>query len=144
MKKIKYFIPSFIIMILIFYFSQQTGSESSGLSTSVLLWLQNHFHIFIPSLIIRKIAHMCEYALLVTSFFYAFYKGHFSKINLYSFICSFLYACFDEFHQLFIDGRAGQFNDVIIDSCGALIMLIILSIIFKKKENDNSSSLNTK
>ena len=29
MKKIKYFIPAIILMIIIFSFSQQTGEESS-------------------------------------------------------------------------------------------------------------------
>ena len=35
MKKIKYFIPSIFLMILIFMFSHQTGSESSGLSSQM-------------------------------------------------------------------------------------------------------------
>lgn len=33
----------------------------------------------------------------------------------------FLYACTDEFHQLFISGRSGQFKDVLIDTAGGLL-----------------------
>ena len=30
------------------------------------------------------------------------------------------YAASDEFHQLFVEGRAGRVSDVLIDSAGAL------------------------
>lgn len=47
MKKIKYFIPSILFMIIIFWFSHQTGTESSGLSTYIVNWLENHLHIIV-------------------------------------------------------------------------------------------------
>ena len=58
---------------------------------------------------------------------------HIEKSLVKSFIFTFLYACTDEFHQLFIAGRAGQFRDVCIDSTGALIMILIIYIINKRK-----------
>ena len=127
MKKIKYFIPSFILMIIIFMFSQQTGNESSGLSSQIVLWIQTYLDIPITELIVRKAAHMSEYAVLTLTFIYGFYKNQYplKKIIVYSLICAFLYACTDEFHQLFIGGRAGQFTDVLIDTCGALITIVI-------------------
>lgn len=30
-----------------------------------------------------------------------------------------LYACTDEYHQLFVPGRSGQLRDVMIDAVGA-------------------------
>lgn len=39
-----------------------------------------------------------------------------------------IYACTDEIHQLFVPGRSGQFRDVMIDSLGAFIGILILSI----------------
>ncbi|MBS6560802.1 MAG: VanZ family protein, partial [Clostridiales bacterium] len=36
------------------------------------------------------------------------------------------FAMTDEFHQLFISGRAGQITDVGIDALGSLIMAIIV------------------
>lgn len=127
MKKIRYFIPSFILMIIIFMFSQQKGNESSGLSSQIVLWIQTYLHIPITELIVRKAAHMSEYAVLTLTFIYGFYKNQYplKKIIVYSLICAFLYACTDEFHQLFIGGRAGQFTDVLIDTCGALIAIVI-------------------
>lgn len=134
MKKIKYFIPSIFLMILIFLFSNQNGQESSGLSTQIVLWMQNNLHITISEFIIRKVAHMSEYALLTLTFVYAFYHcGYSSKhIITFSLICTFLYACTDEAHQLMIPGRAGQITDVFIDTSGGFIALIFYSILSLK------------
>ncbi len=43
---------------------------------------------------------------------------------------AFLYACTDEFHQLFIDGRTSQFTDVLIDTFGAILGVALINIIF--------------
>ncbi|MEM7292431.1 MAG: VanZ family protein [Pseudomonadota bacterium] len=34
-----------------------------------------------------------------------------------------IYACFDEFHQLYIPGRTGRVSDILIDSMGSIIAL---------------------
>ena len=66
------------------------------------------------------------------------------KINLSCFlviiipiVVAFVYACSDEFHQLFIDGRSSEFTDVLIDTCGAILGVLIINLIFKiiKKKN---------
>ena len=47
------------------------------------------------------------------------------------------YAATDEFHQLFVAGRSGQIKDVLIDTIGACIGLLVLYFMFKiwqKKE----------
>ena len=135
MKKIKYFIPSILFMIIIFWFSHQTGTESSGLSTYIVNWLENHLHIIVPELIIRKMAHMGEYALLTFTFIYGFSKNKFilQKVLLFSLSATFLYACSDEFHQLFIVGRSGQLADVMIDTTGGIIAIGLFYFIKKKK-----------
>ena len=135
MKKIKYFIPSIFLMILIFMFSHQTGSESSGLSSQIVLWIQTYLHIPITEFIVRKAAHMSEYALLTLTLIYGFYKNHYpiQKIMIYSLIGTFLYACSDEMHQLFIGGRAGQFTDVLIDTCGGCLTIIFYGVLTKLK-----------
>ena len=39
------------------------------------------------------------------------------------------YAATDEFHQLFVPGRAGRVTDVLIDSAGAFLALLAIHII---------------
>ena len=135
MKKLKYFIPSILIMVIIFMFSSQTGEESSGLSSQIVYWIQNYLHIPISEFMIRKAAHMSEYAFLTLTYIYGFYKSGFKlkKILLYSILATFTYACSDEIHQLLISGRAGQFTDVLIDTCGGLIMITIFGLFHRKK-----------
>ena len=41
---------------------------------------------------------------------------------------AFLYACTDEFHQLFIDGRTSQFTDVLIDTFGAILGIAMINV----------------
>jgi len=139
MKNIKYFIPSFILMIIIFMFSNQTASESSHLSGGIILWIETYLHISIPEFFIRKAAHMSEYALLTLTLIYGFYKSMLPihKVYLFSLIVCFLYACTDEFHQLFIGGRAGQFQDVFIDTCGGLLAILGTYILFHYIQKHN-------
>ena len=46
---------------------------------------------------------------------------------------SFLYACLDEFHQLFVDGRCGQPFDVAVDTSGALVAVAVALIVITRK-----------
>ena len=133
MKNIKYFIPSILLMIFIFSLSNQTGEESGSLSATIVLWIQNNLHITISEFVIRKGAHMSEYAVLCFTFLYGFYKSGCSikQIIMYSILCSFLYACSDEMHQLYIGGRAGQFADVLIDTSGAIIASTLYYLFYK-------------
>nr|WP_051527067.1 VanZ family protein [[Eubacterium] cellulosolvens] len=48
-----------------------------------------------------------------------------------SFLLGALYAASDEFHQLFVPGRSGQFTDVLIDS-GGVIAGILLALLFRR------------
>ena len=55
---------------------------------------------------------------------------------------AFLYACTDEFHQLFIDGRTSQFTDVLIYTFGAILGVamsnVAIRIIGKIRQRYNS------
>jgi len=41
-------------------------------------------------------------------------------------LATFLMASADEFHQTFLSNRTGQFNDVLLDCCGAAVLCIVL------------------
>ena len=88
-------------------------------------------------------AHVAEfyiYAFLNIMIFFVVYRKGFKKVILMTFFVGVIGASLDEFVQIFIPGRAGQFGDVIIDSvgtCGACLFFVILVKIFKcriKKE----------
>lgn len=131
MKKFKYYIPALIWMIFIFIMSHTNGTDSSNQSNFFVEIILKIIYINPETLsfLIRKAAHMSEYAILFLLIYYGISKtiaiNHILSTSLF---ITFIYACSDEFHQLFIPGRAGQFKDVMIDTSGALIMLIIIYI----------------
>ncbi|WP_455683456.1 VanZ family protein [Thomasclavelia sp.] len=137
MKKLKYFIPAICWMIFIFIMSHTNGNDSSNQSNFIAKMILEFINIDQNTLtfIIRKIAHMSEYAILLLFVYYGIHKTiRYKYALLGSLLISFIYACSDEIHQLFIPGRSGQFTDVLIDTSGALIMLLIIYLWQKRKE----------
>ena len=43
-----------------------------------------------------------------------------------------LYAASDEFHQLFVDGRTGQLSDVLLDSSGVLVGVLLCWLLLRR------------
>ena len=86
---------------------------------------------------IRKGAHLFLYFVLGILAFNLHYKiyGLQPITFIYTIIFCFVYACTDEIHQLFIDGRSGEVLDVFIDTIGAFLSTSFLYLIKKKKSN---------
>lgn len=117
-----------ICMVLIFVLSDQPASLSSQSSDNCIQWLYNIFSIRVSSHFIRKTAHATEFFGLCLLLNFAVSVTENKFLPIISFLITVLYALTDEFHQLFVEGRACQLKDLLIDSCGAGICLIILSI----------------
>lgn len=120
-------------MGFIFYMSNKPAEISNGhsdfvlnLFSSVGLDLNSVFGNFSIT-IIRKGAHVTEYLILFL-LLYNYLKDYFRNKKLYimCFIIVVAYACTDEFHQIFVSGRAGRITDVIIDSTGTIIGTLII------------------
>lgn len=84
---------------------------------------------------IRKLAHMLEFGSLamLTFLFLVTWRKNIWLCYAASLLFSLVCAAADELHQMFSDGRAGLFSDVIIDFRGAIIactltMLIVVAI----------------
>lgn len=83
--------------------------------------------------ITRKCAHLFIYfilGLLIISFLYELGSVNYKSI-LIALLVSLLYACSDEIHQLFISGRSGKILDIIIDSIGSFIGIMIYYFFYK-------------
>ncbi len=107
--KVKNWVLVFIWASFIFFLSHQPFLKS-GLPSQ---W----------DFILRKIAHISEYAILTWLLIRALKEYGLTnrKILILAISLSFLYAFSDEYHQTFIFGRQGAFRDVFIDSVGILI-----------------------
>ena len=77
--------------------------------------------------IVRKSAHFIGYMILgiLASGLILQYENLNKKYPLAFLICV-IYAISDEIHQLFVPGRSGQVRDVLIDSAGSLLGIIIV------------------
>lgn len=146
-------IISIVMMIVIFSFSNQNGETSYGVSSFVLDILKNiniNIDKHIPLInnsadyTLRKIAHITLYFILgifvscSTLFIKKNGKGY-HIFGISSIIC-FMYACLDEFHQTFINGRTGQFKDVGYDAIGfvsAILLVISINKIITRHKQKN-------
>ncbi len=121
------------------------GLENNLISLSTLIFL------------VRKTAHFTEYAILGGLFFLnlrSWLKSNTTLVKIskpqttktvtkktltglinrpfvMSILLSFLYACTDEIHQIFVPGRSAQFRDVLIDTLGASFGATITYLIIK-------------
>lgn len=144
------------VMVMIFCFSAQSGEQSGAMSGRLTTWVLNliipDFENFSPEqqemirstvgLIIRKLAHFSEYALLGFSLMLHIAQVQ-KKITvrlplLWSWAVGTLYAASDEFHQGFVAGRGPSIVDVMIDSLGVItgIMLLLLISLCHRKRSE--------
>jgi VanZ family protein len=135
---IVFWVLTVVVMGLIFFFSSRTADESSQQSDFLLKFLRMIFgEGALSDFLVRKAAHFCEFALLSFMFNFSFLFSCGKPKRILSVSLSSAYAATDEFHQLFVEGRACQFVDWLIDSAGALTGLLafclLLIIIHKIK-----------
>lgn len=130
-------------MVVIFMFSAEPDTESSELSGSVSYRIVSVVNTITAShwdekelldkaeLIdypVRKCAHMSEYAILTLLGYVAFSFLHGRRRFVIPIGVTFLYACTDEIHQLFVL-PLGRFTDVLIDTTGGIIMLLFIALV---------------
>lgn len=139
MKKYKLLLI-IIWMIIIFMFSNQSATQSSKLSDSLIdNTIVKVYEIFNGkvnkeqrariidnySYFIRKLAHFTLYFILGILCF-TFFKDFTKHYVIYSIMVCFLYAVSDEIHQMFSIERGPGVIDVLIDTLGSLASIIIL------------------
>ena len=126
------------VAVMVFCFSAQDGQHSSKLSGAISQWVLNRL---IPGFAdmtaaqrapylerwgfyIRKAAHFSEFALLAATLInflhYVLVDRGLSFMAMTAWALTTLYACTDEFHQMFVKSRGPSLRDVCIDSAGAL------------------------
>ena len=101
-------LPPLALMALIYFFSAQPDL-SSGLG--------------VVDLVLRKVAHFAEYALLCFLLWRAFRTVTSpGRAILIALLVASAYSATDEWHQTFVEGRHGTPVDWLIDSSGAALV----------------------
>ena len=132
-----------------FYFSNQNGDTSHGLSYDIVLhilkWLSIDPNETITAMdlcdfVVRKIAHFTEYTVLgigLCGLMRVLVKRYW---GIAAIVLGAVLASLDEFHQLFIPGRSAMVSDVVIDTCGVVVGSIIFTLIILLQEKKRWNS----
>lgn len=141
------FVPAILVAFMIFQFSAQPAVESSAVSQSVtarivhsvnyrmhMNWTPAEQEAKVAELefYVRKAAHFTEYLVFAMTLSLPLYvygvRG--LRMFLWALALTAIYACTDEWHQMFVGGREARIRDVIIDTCGGLCGLLIVHPIY--------------
>lgn len=165
MRKYLYWLAPCIWMAVIFLFSAQpyekqniqpylTASIDLDFLKPFINWITftyNQSKVSVEALgiygfvefFIRKGAHVFVFFILCCLYYIAIRQTTRVKMNyrlIISFALTFLYACFDEFHQGFTENRTSYIGDVFLDGFGGLLaVLFIVMIYFLKNKRMNRS-----
>ena len=148
------------VMVMIFCFSMEnaeTSDQTSGvISEQVIKVIHPDYEqlaaeqqqIIYDSVqhIVRTCAHFTEYLILgfmirlcLESWF-----GHrmrkYRILALIGFGAGTAYACSDEIHQLSIEGRSGQWTDVLVDGSGVLAGVTLGTLLIKSLNRKKSEA----
>ena len=135
MRFVKYWLPLLIWLGVIFLGSidLMSAEHTSRFIVPFLRWLKPDISpetLASIHFIVRKCAHLGEYATLALLLIRASISMTNLKQSAWMLYASVWVACFlvaatDEFHQTFIVSRSASIRDVMIDSAGAIVGLLI-------------------
>jgi VanZ family protein len=136
------------LYILIFLFSNQNGDTSSSLSYYISGQLAQFTRFivgadwsatFLENLAsywenpIRKLAHVSEYCIMGILVFWMMLPWIIKRRKhiVITLIWVFISAGIDELHQFFVPGRYGHFGDVVLDTVGGGLGILLSLIVFR-------------
>ncbi len=134
------------VAAMIFYFSSQNGEESEKTSTGLAVFV---LRLLVPgfdgmssaeqaayfdglTFFVRKAAHFTEFAMLGASLRLLFHALALRRATWIAWGAGTLYACTDELHQVFVDGRGPMLQDVCIDSAGVLAAALLVTLLLRR------------
>lgn len=137
------------IMLLLFVFSGQDAAESSALSGRVTALIIKVFRLDKTGLpleraehYVRKLAHFTIYSVLGVGLC-GIAQCFLGRMRFFAAsLAGILIAALDEFHQLFVPGRGGTPQDVLLDYCGMaagyFVCLGVIFVVLRISEKRNS------
>lgn len=131
----------YIVLGLIVFFiwdnSLQNGGTSDGFSLIFAEWLAPiadklgfYGNIWALNRIVRKLAHLIEFTIL-GGVLYVVLRRYIEYGTVVKTIgVGIVIACLDEFIQLFSLGRSSQLSDVLIDTIGIIIGILVVKLAY--------------
>lgn len=137
MKRCILYILLGLIVFFIWDNSMQTGGSSDGFSiffaeafAPIVNKLGFHGNIWTMNRIIRKLAHLTEFTIL-GSVLYTILRRYITYGTVIKTIAlGILIASLDEFIQLFSPGRSSQLSDILIDTIGVILGILLVKLVY--------------
>ena len=136
-------LPIIAWMLVIFLMSSEVAGTSSARSDEIVRTIQS-IGVSAPAdpltFLVRKAAQIGAYFVLGILLFNLLkeYDLGVKKMIFISIAIAMLYACSDEIHQMFVPGRSGEVRDVLIDTAGAAVGVVVYAALssrfYKKSE----------
>lgn len=139
---LKYWLPLLVWLVVIFIDSTDlmSAEHTSRFIVPFLRWLKPDISPETLSSIhfmIRKFAHLSEYAILALLLLRVSLRvtNFKNKAILYASVWAgcFIVAVSDEFHQTFVASRSASIVDVMIDSAGAALGLLVGAVLARRR-----------
>ena len=139
-KKLIYIVLIIVVLISIYYLSSMNNKETNSLSKGIIMKgidiVENITHkeydkkVIVNKLNypIRKCAHFLLFLLLGLCIYLLLNSFNISNRFIISIILCFVFACLDETHQMFSLGRSSSILDILIDSIGSIVGIVIISL----------------
>ncbi|MFC7685185.1 VanZ family protein [Ureibacillus sp. GCM10028918] len=146
----KYIVLIIAVLILLFCVSSMTYQQQTIVPTlqekldsqpfyhllskiEVTYWgqtisVETRGYYYFIEFLVRKGLHFVGYG-FISILFYLMYRKFKMKFSvIYAILTTFIVASLDEFRQSFVAGRTGIFDDVILDTAGAVTFIILFKL----------------
>jgi len=146
----KYIVLIIAVLILLFCVSSMTYEQQTIVPTlqetlenqpfynllskiEVTYWgqtisVETRGYYYFVEFLVRKGLHFSGYGFISILFYLMYRKIKLRFAVIFAVVTTFVVASLDEFRQSFVEGRTGIFDDVILDTSGAITFLIIFKI----------------
>jgi VanZ family protein len=138
MRFVKYWLPLLLWLGVIFLGSTDlmSAEHTSRFIVPFFRWLKPDISpatLASIHFIVRKCAHVGEYAVLAllllrAAIFMTNLKRSLVVLHVSVWVACLFVAAADEFHQTFVASRGALATDIMIDSCGAILGLLIAAV----------------
>ncbi len=127
-----------------------SAAHTSRFIVPFLLWLDPHISfktIMLVQLIVRKCGHLTEYAILASLLWrvlrhhWLLVRRNFWRPAIVALITAMIFAATDEFHQSFFPSRTATVHDVVIDTVGAIVGLLICWMFVRNRPSTKPSAI---
>lgn len=139
----RYWLPVIVWMALIFSASADaaSGARSSRIIEPIIRWVKPDISretLWTIVVVIRKTAHVLEYAVLAMLLWRARRKPALAKGQpwdwshaAFAIAVAALYALTDEIHQSLVPNRGASFGDVCLDTAGAVFGVAVVWVLVR-------------